>query len=96
MHPSMLTFTEEFWSKLRQIVREEIKQSQPDQSSDVWLSCQEAAEYLGCPSLRAFYGLRRRHPEIDQCSVSTGKLRRWKRSDLDQLLKMPFLARGSK
>ena len=58
--------------------------------ADQWLSAKEAARYLyGADGKEeAFRALRNRHPELDRLSNGrNGKLRRWKRSDLDQFAK---------
>lgn len=89
----MLDFKEEFWAKLRQIVREEVKQALAEEKPDPWLPGKEAAKYLGLPSVEAFYYIRKAHPEVDKVSVGDAKLRRWRRSDLDGLLKLDFLSR---
>lgn len=91
----MFTFTEEYWERLGQVVEQAVMRALAAQQADPWMSAKEAADYIGCPSLDAFYQLRRRHPQIDEISVGSDRLRRWRRSDLDQLLRMDFMARRS-
>lgn len=65
----------------RPVVRAELAARE----ADAWLSTREAARYLyGCDGKEdAFRKLRTRHPELDRLSQGRGRLRRWKRADLD-------------
>ena len=57
-------------------------------AADTMLSARDAARYLyGCEGQEdAFRKLRGRCPDLDQMSCGTGRLRRWKRADLDGFL----------
>lgn len=67
-----------------QAVREALDESQ----ADAWLSSGPAAAYVyGRDDRRnAFRALVNRQPDLAAMAVGVGKLRRWKRSDLDQWL----------
>jgi len=54
-------------------------------AADSWLSAAEAAHYVyGCDGkTEAFRKLRNANPELDAMGAGTGRLRRWKRTDLD-------------
>ena len=53
-----------------------------------WLTAEQAANYLyGCEGRAdAFRKLRARHAELDRLSQGSGKLRRWRRADLDRFV----------
>lgn len=63
--------------------------------ADVWLDARAAARlvYGRDDRLDAFAQLRRRRPELDRASSGDGKLRRWRRSDLERLLGEGLLGR---
>lgn len=60
-----------------------------DRAAGSWLTAQEASRHLyggDDDAQERFRKLRSRHPDLDQCSVGTGKLRRWRIEDLDRWL----------
>ena len=63
-----------------------VTQSLAESSADSWLTAKEAARYLyGTDGkTEAFSKLRNANPELDAMGVGIGRLRRWKRTDLDQ------------
>ena len=70
---------------LAEHVRPMVRAELAARESDVWLSTHQAARYLYGTDGRedAFRKLRARHPELDRLSQGSGRLRRWKRADLD-------------
>ena len=70
--------------QFRPVVREALA----EQQADTWLSAKQAAPYLyGIEgAAERFRKLRERHPDLDRLSVGEGKMRRWKRADLDVFL----------
>jgi hypothetical protein len=73
---------------LAEHVRPVVRKALADHAADTWLSAKQAAGYLYGQEGAAerFRKLRERHPELDRLSVGTGKLRRWRRQDLDTFL----------
>lgn len=75
-------------SALAQHIKPAIHQALAEQAADTWLTAAQAARHLygedGCAE--AFRKLRGRHAELDRLSRGTGKLRRWRRSDLDAFM----------
>lgn len=74
---------------LRPVVREVLA----ERDADIWLSAREAARYVYGATGRedAFRKLRARNPELDGLSQGRGRMRRWKRADLDR-----FLSQGAR
>jgi len=56
-----------------------------DRDADAWLTASQAAAYLygNADRTEAFRKLRGRHPDLERLSRGEGKMRRWKRADLD-------------
>ncbi len=75
-------------SALAQYIQPMVAKVLADREADAWLSAQQAARYVygSDGKTEAFRKLRERHPQLDQISLGTGKLRRWKRADLDGFL----------
>lgn len=73
---------------LAEHVRPVVREALADHAADSWLSAKQAAAYLygRDGAEERFRKLRTRHAEIDRLSVGEGKLRRWKRADLDAFL----------
>ncbi len=69
---------------LRPVVREVLDEREADR----WLSAADAARYVyGCAGREdAFRKLRGRNATLDAMSQGRGRLRRWKRADLDRFL----------
>lgn len=78
--------------QMGQAVREALAESQ----ADAWLSSGPAAAYVYGRDDRqnAFRALVNRQPDLAAMAVGVGKLRRWKRSDLDQWLAAPGFRRA--
>jgi hypothetical protein len=59
-----------------------------EQQRAAYLTASQAARYLyGCDGKAdAFWKLRDRYPLLNEKSVGVGRLRRWRRTDLDQFL----------
>lgn len=74
---------------LAQHLKPAIREALTEQAADSWLTAAQASRYLygddGCAE--AFRKLRGRHPELDRLSHGSGKLRRWRRSDLDTFMR---------
>jgi hypothetical protein len=75
-------------SALAAHVRPVVREALADQAADTWLSAKQAAAYLYgvADATERFRKLRERHPALDRFSVGTGRLRRWRRQDLDTFL----------
>jgi len=72
----------------QEVIKPAVAEALADAAVDSWLSACEAARYLyGIDgAAERFRKLRERHPELDRLSVGQGKMRRWKRADLDAFL----------
>jgi len=72
---------------LAQHLKPALLQTLAEREADGFLSAKQAARFVyGCDSKdAAFAKMRRRHPELDAVSIGTGKLRRWRRSDLAEV-----------
>ena len=73
---------------LRQHLKPAVVEALAERDADVWLPARDAARYLYGRDAKeeAFRRLRERHPGLDRLSIGEGKLRRWKRADLDVFL----------
>lgn len=80
-HPAFLA---DLARHLKPVLLEALAESQ----ADAWLSAGAAAAYVYGRDDRknAFRALVQRQPDLAAMAVGVGKLRRWKRSDLDQWL----------
>lgn len=70
---------------LVEIVKPALLSALDQREADGMLGGPQAARLLGI-SAGAFKALRKRHPELDELSTGTGKLRRWRRADLERWL----------
>ncbi len=72
-------------SAMSKLVESAVSAALSKSAADSWLSAAEAARYVyGCDGkTEAFRKLRNANPELDAMGVGTGRLRRWKRTDLD-------------
>lgn len=72
-------------SVFAEYVRPVIRAELTAHDSDRWMTAREAARYLYGTDQKedAFRKLRARHPELDGLSKGRGRMRRWKRADLD-------------
>ena len=57
-------------------------------AADTWLNAEQAARHLygSEGKAEAFRKLRERHAELDRLSQGSGKLRRWRRAELDRFV----------
>ncbi|HRI48800.1 MAG TPA: helix-turn-helix domain-containing protein [Pseudomonadota bacterium] len=67
-------------------LKEALRQALAEHAHDSWLTHRQAAQVLGL-SVTAFVAQRRRHPELDRISAGEGRLRRWRRADLESWLR---------
>lgn len=75
---------------LRQhVVKPAVLDAMAVQAADTWLTAAQASQHLyGAEGrVEAFRKLRARHAELDRLSHGSGKLRRWRRSDLDTFMR---------
>lgn len=74
---------------LAQHLKPAIREALTEQAADSWLTAAQASRYLyGAEGrVEAFRKLRARQPELDRLSQGSGKLRRWRRSDLDVFMR---------
>lgn len=72
----------------QELIKPAVAEALAEAAADTWLSAREAAAYLygRAGSEEPFRKLRERHPDLDRLSVCAGKMRRWKRADLDRFL----------
>jgi hypothetical protein len=72
----------------QEVIKPAVAAALADAAADSWLSAKHAAAYLygRDGTEERFRKLRERHPELDRLSVGEGKMRRWKRADLDTFL----------
>lgn len=78
-----------FSAWLRQeVVKPGVAEALAEHAADAWLSAKQASTYVYGVSgaEERFRKLRERHPELDRLSSGSGKLRRWRRADLDAFL----------
>lgn len=73
-----------------------VREALAESAADAWLSSGPAAAYVYGRDDRqnAFRALVNRRPDLAAMAVGVGKLRRWKRSDLDQWLNGPGFERA--
>lgn len=75
----------EVLTALAEIITPAVLAALDRREADGMLSGPQAARLLGV-SAGAFKALRKRHPALDELSTGTGKLRRWRRVDLERWL----------
>ncbi len=77
-------------------VSQAVREALAESAADAWLSAGPAAAYVYGRDDRqnAFRALVNRQPDLAAMAVGVGKLRRWKRSDLDQWLAAPGFRRA--
>ena len=71
---------------LSEYIKQAVKDAITERDTDTWLDHKGAAQLLGL-SVPSFIGKRRRYPELDQMSAGTGRMRRWRRADLERWLR---------
>ena len=67
-------------------IKEAVKDALAERDTDTWLDHRGAAQLLGL-TVPAFTAKRRRYPELDQMSAGNGRMRRWRRADLEHWLR---------
>ncbi len=67
-------------------IKQAVKEALAERDTDSWLDQKGAAALLGL-TIPSFTGKRRRYPELDQMSAGTGRMRRWRRADLEHWLR---------
>jgi hypothetical protein len=67
-------------------IKQAVKDALAERDSDTWLDHRGAAQLLGL-TVPAFIAKRRRYPELDQMSAGNGRMRRWRRADLEHWLR---------
>lgn len=67
-------------------IKQAVKDALAERETDAWLDQKGAAALLGL-TVPGFTGKRRRYPELDQMSAGTGRMRRWRRADLERWLR---------
>lgn len=67
-------------------IKQAVKEALAERDTDAWLDHKGAAQLLGL-TVPSFTAKRRRYPELDQMSAGTGRMRRWRRADLEQWLR---------
>jgi len=67
-------------------IKQAVKDALSERETDAWLDQKGAAALLGL-TVPGFTGKRRRYPELDQMSAGTGRMRRWRRADLEHWLR---------
>lgn len=75
-------------------IKQAISEALSERETDAWLDHRAAAQLLGL-TVPAFIAKRRRHSELDQMSAGCGRMRRWRRVDLEQWLREQGRVRGS-
>lgn len=67
------------------VVKPAVVAALAERDADTWLDAAQAARHLygAVGKAEAFRKLRSRHPALDDLSEGIGKLRRWRRADLD-------------
>lgn len=66
-------------------IKQAVKEALTERDTDTWLDHKAAAKLLGL-TVPSFIAKRRRYPELDQMSAGSGRMRRWRRTDLEQWL----------
>ena len=67
-------------------IKQAVKDALAERDTDSWLDQKGAAALLGL-TIPSFTGKRRRYPELDQISAGNGRMRRWRRADLEHWLR---------
>lgn len=67
-------------------IKEAVKDALSERDTDTWLDHRASAELLGL-TVPAFVAKRRRYAELDQMSAGNGRMRRWRRADLEHWLR---------
>ncbi len=67
-------------------IKQAVKDALAERDTDSWLDHAAAAQLLGL-TVPAFIGKRRRYAELDQMSAGSGRMRRWRRADLEHWLR---------
>ena len=67
-------------------IKQAVKDALSERDTDTWLDHRAAAQLLGL-SVPAFIAKRRRYAELDQLSAGNGRMRRWRRADLEHWLR---------
>ena len=67
-------------------IKQAVKEALAERETDTWLDHKASAQLLGL-SVPSFIAKHRRHPELDQMSAGNGRMRRWRRADLDHWLR---------
>lgn len=71
---------------LSEYIKQAVKDALAERDTDAWLDHAAAAQLLGL-TVPAFIGKRRRYAELDQMSAGSGRMRRWRRADLEHWLR---------
>lgn len=67
-------------------IKQAVKDALSERDTDTWLDHKSAAQLLGL-TVPSFIARRRRYPELDQMSAGNGRMRRWRRADLEHWLR---------
>lgn len=67
-------------------IKQAVKEALAERDTDTWLDHRAAAQFLGL-TIPAFTAKRRRYAELDQMSAGDGRMRRWRRADLEHWLR---------
>jgi hypothetical protein len=67
-------------------IKQAVKDALAERDTDTWLDHKAAAQLLGL-TVPSFTAKRRRYPELDQMSAGSGRMRRWRRADLEHWLR---------
>ena len=71
---------------LTSYIKQAVKDALSERDTDAWLDHKAAAQLLGL-TVPSFIAKRRRYPELDQMSAGNGRMRRWRRADLEHWLR---------
>lgn len=85
-------------SALAQHLKPVLLQAFIESAADGWLGWKPAAAYVygRDDRLNAFRALVHRHPDLARIAQGAGKLKRWRRTDLDQWLRESPFPQGDK
>lgn len=67
-------------------IKQAVKDALSERDTDTWLDHKASAQLLGL-TVPSFIARRRRYPELDQMSAGNGRMRRWRRADLEHWLR---------
>lgn len=67
-------------------IKQAVREALSERDTDTWLDHRAAAQLLGL-SIPSFIAKRRRYPDLDQMSAGSGRMRRWRRADLEHWLR---------